>query len=81
MFSQVYGIDTVSLRYFNVYGENMAMEGAYKLAISIFANQHKQGLPLTITNDGNQRRDFTYVDDWLSTMDAAGKSNGRTSAG
>ena len=63
MFSQVYGIDTVSLRYFNVYGENMAMEGAYKLAISIFANQHKQGLPLTITNDGNQRRDFTYVGD------------------
>jgi UDP-glucose 4-epimerase len=63
MFSQVYGIDTVSLRYFNVYGENMTMEGAYKLAISIFANQHKQGLPLTITNDGNQRRDFTYVGD------------------
>lgn len=63
MFSQVYGIDTVSLRYFNVYGENMTMEGAYKLAISIFANQHKQGVPLTITNDGNQRRDFTYVGD------------------
>ena len=82
MFSQVYGIDTVSLRYFNVYGENMTMEGAYKLAISIFANQHKQGLPLTITNDGNQRRDFTYVGDVVdanilaatSTSDLKGES-------
>ncbi len=75
MFSQVYGIDTVSLRYFNVYGENMAMEGAYKLAISIFANQHKQGLPLTITNDGNQRRDFTYVGDVVDANILAANSS------
>ena len=63
MFSQVYGLDTVSLRYFNVYGERMSLEGAYCLVTGIFARQMKQGNQLTITNDGNQRRDFTYVGD------------------
>ena len=63
MFSQVYGLDTVSLRYFNVYGERMSLEGAYKLAIPIFAKQMLEGKPLTINNDGEQRRDFTYVGD------------------
>ena len=63
MFSEVYGLDTVSLRYFNVYGERMSLEGAYKLVIPIFADQMLKNKPLTITNDGNQRRDFTYVGD------------------
>lgn len=63
MFSEVYNLDTVSLRYFNVYGERMNLEGAYKLVISIFANQMVEGKPLTINNDGEQRRDFTYVKD------------------
>ena len=66
MFSQVYGLDTVSLRYFNVYGERMSLEGAYKLAIPIFAKQMLEGKPLTINNDGEQRRDFTYVGDVVS---------------
>jgi len=63
MFSEVYGLDTVSLRYFNVYGEYMNTSGAYCLAMGIFTNQLMEGKPLTITNDGNQRRDFTYVKD------------------
>ena len=63
MFSEVYNLDTVSLRYFNVYGERMNLEGAYKLVIAIFADQMLNGKPLTINNDGEQRRDFTYVGD------------------
>jgi len=63
MFSQVYDIDTVCLRYFNVYGERMNFEGAYKLVLAIFIDQHKNNQPLTITNTGDQRRDFTYVGD------------------
>jgi len=63
MFSEVYGLDTASLRYFNVYGEGMNLHGAYKLVIPIFADQMLRGKSLTITNDGNQRRDFTYVQD------------------
>jgi len=63
MFSEVYNLDTCSLRYFNVYGEGMNLDGAYKLVIPIFADQMLNNKSLTITNDGNQRRDFTYVQD------------------
>tara|TARA_X000001382_G_C3168037_1_gene178545 strand:- start:168 stop:1085 length:918 start_codon:yes stop_codon:yes gene_type:complete len=63
MFSEVYGLDTVSLRYFNVYGERMSFEGAYKLVLAVFMQQYADKIPLTITNDGEQRRDFTYVGD------------------
>jgi UDP-glucose 4-epimerase len=63
LFSTLYDIDTVCLRYFNVYGDRMALDGAYRLAIPIFASQIKEGKPCTINNDGEQRRDFTYVDD------------------
>tara|TARA_Y100000385_G_scaffold284642_1_gene343023 strand:- start:41 stop:937 length:897 start_codon:yes stop_codon:yes gene_type:complete len=63
MFSEVYDIDTCSLRYFNVYGDNMSLEGAYKLAIPIFAQQIKNNEPCTINNMGDQRRDFTFVED------------------
>ena len=63
MFSRVYKLDTVSLRYFNVYGERMSLSGAYCLVMGIFARQMKANKSLTITNDGNQKRDFTYVGD------------------
>ena len=63
LFSKLYGIDTVSLRYFNVYGNRMSLDGAYRLAIPIFATQIKEGIPCTINNDGEQRRDMTYVED------------------
>jgi UDP-glucose 4-epimerase len=63
LFSTLYDIDTVSLRYFNVYGDRMSLEGAYRLAIPIFASQIKEGKACTINNDGNQRRDFTDVAD------------------
>ena len=62
-FSSVYGVNTVSLRYFNVYGDRMPLDGQYRLVSGIFAKQLLNDEPLTITNDGNQRRDFTYVRD------------------
>jgi len=72
LYSQVYGLDTVSLRYFNVYGEKMSNEGAYKMVLSVFGDQYKNGMPLTYTNDGTQRRDFTYVGDVVSANILAG---------
>jgi nucleoside-diphosphate-sugar epimerase len=63
LFSFLHDIDTVCLRYFNVYGDRMSLDGAYRLAIPIFATQIKEGKPCTINNDGNQRRDYTYVGD------------------
>lgn len=63
LFSEVYGIETVSLRYFNVYGPGAPTEGAYALAIGRFLEQRKRGEPLTIVPDGTQSRDFVHVSD------------------
>ena len=66
VFSHIYNIQTVCLRYFNVYGERQNLDGAYALVIGIFASQLLSGKPMTIRGDGEQRRDFTYVGDVVS---------------
>lgn len=63
VFYHCYDLETVSLRYFNVFGERQSVDGAYKLVMGTFADQRLKGKPLTITGDGEQRRDFTYVGD------------------
>jgi UDP-glucose 4-epimerase len=63
LYSRVYGLDTVCLRYFNVYGNRQPVQGAYCTILGIFTRQHMAGEPLTITNDGEQKRDFTHVSD------------------
>jgi UDP-glucose 4-epimerase len=80
MYTELYDISAVCLRNFNVYGERMTNEGAYKSVISIFKQQKKEGTPLTITNDGEQRRDFIYVGDvvranYLCSVKDTGKFN------
>lgn len=71
MYSDLYSLDYTILRYFNVYGESQILTGAYAAVIGIFLNQKKNGQPLTITNDGEQRRDFTYVGDVVNANIAA----------
>lgn len=63
VFSEVYNLPTVSLRYFNVYGPGASAEGAYALVIAKFIKQRTEGKPMTITGDGTQTRDFTHVRD------------------
>lgn len=63
LFSQLYGLPTVILRYFNVYGPRQITEGAYATVIGIFLRQKREGKPMTIVGDGRQRRDFTHIDD------------------
>ena len=63
LFSELYGLETACLRYFNVYGERQNTEGAYCLVMGIFAGQLLNGEPMTINGDGKNRRDFTYVGD------------------
>ncbi len=62
-FARVFGLHTVTLRYFNVYGPRQTVHGAYKLVIAIFLEQRRRGEPLTIHGDGEQTRDFTHVTD------------------
>ncbi len=73
-FSQVYNLETISLRYFNVYGEKQNIDGAYSLVIGIFLFQKSKNIPLTIRGDGNQRRDFTYVGDVVRANILASKA-------
>lgn len=63
LWSNVYALPTVSLRYFNVYGPRYNVDGAYALVIGQFLKQRSGGLPMTIVGDGEQTRDFTHVRD------------------
>ena len=63
LFHRLYGMQTLTLRYFNVYGPRMAIEGAYVTVIGVFLDQRRRGQPLTIHGDGTQTRDFTHVRD------------------
>ena len=60
---ELYGIQTFSLRYFNVYGPRQPLKGSYAPVVGLFFEQLKANSPLTIVGDGEQRRDFTYIDD------------------
>ena len=76
LFSDIYDLDTVCLRYFNVYGDRMNDNG-YKLVFPIFKEQMLNDKPLSINNDGEQRRDFIHVDDVVNAniLVAKHKSN------
>lgn len=63
IYNNLYGLNTISLRYFNVYGDRQPIKGQYAPVIGLFLRQHESGLPLTIVGDGEQRRDFTHVSD------------------
>jgi len=63
MYTDLFGLDTVIFRYFNVYGPREPLKGPYAPVVGLFLRQKAFGQPLTIVGDGTQRRDFTYVDD------------------
>ncbi|MFQ6082607.1 MAG: SDR family oxidoreductase [Candidatus Aminicenantia bacterium] len=75
IFAELYGFSTVSLRYFNVFGPRQSSEGDYACVIGIFLRQKKEGKPLTIVGDGNQRRDFSYVKDVVRATILAAEKN------
>lgn len=63
MYTDLYGLETVSLRYFNVFGDRSPTVGQYAPVIGIFQRQAECGDALTIIGDGSQRRDFVHVQD------------------
>ena len=63
MFARLFGLEVVSLRYFNVYGPRQAMEGAYTLVIPRFLKMRDAAQPLTVYGDGKQTRGYTHVSD------------------
>ena len=57
LFTEIYGLPTVSLRYFNAYGRRQALEGAYCLVMGLFVSQRLKNEAMTITGDGANRRE------------------------
>lgn len=63
VYYNLYGLKTISLRYFNVYGDRQPLKGQYAPVIGLFLKQYHEGKSLTVVGDGSQRRDFTHVSD------------------
>ena len=63
LYSSVYDVPTSICRFYNVYGPYQIEDGTYATLLGIFQKQYKEGKPLTIVGDGEQRRDFTHIDD------------------
>lgn len=71
----LYGIQGLSLRFFNVYGPRARTSGTYGAVLGVFLAQRNANIPLTIVGDGSQTRDFTHVSDVINALLLASKSN------
>ena len=74
LYENVYNLPIAICRFYNVYGDGQLSEGAYCTVLGIFERQFKAGEPLTITSDGEQRRDFTDVMDIVDGLVRCGRS-------
>ena len=74
---ELYKIDVLSLRLFNVYGPRARTSGNYGAVLGVFFAQHLADLPLTVVGDGTQTRDFIYVQDVAAAFVAASKCNAK----
>ena len=75
MYYRLYGLETVILRYFNVYGPREPDKGEYSTLIKRFSMQRDAGENMTIVGDGKQTRDFTHVDDVVRANILAAKAS------
>ena len=71
MYSDLFDMNIVNLRYFNVYGDRQPVKGQYAPVVGLFLEQFKRGEAFTIVGDGEQRRDFTHVNDVVRANIAA----------
>lgn len=65
-YTQIFGLETVIVRYMNVFGPGQATSGGYGAIVPIAIQAHQNGGTLTVHGDGTQTRDFVYVDDVVS---------------
>lgn len=71
IFSKTYGLETIGLRYFNVFGRKQDPQGAYAAVIPKFVMQLMQHESPVINGDGNYSRDFTYIDNVIQMNELA----------
>jgi UDP-glucose 4-epimerase len=75
VFHEVYGLPTISLRYFNVYGPRQDPDSQYAAVVPLFISRISQGKSPIIFGDGKQTRDFTYISDVVEANILAAESN------
>lgn len=75
LFSRCFGLKVSIARFFNVYGPRQPEEGPYATVIGIFEKQRRDSLPLPITGTGEQRRDFTHINDICECFIAISQGN------
>ena len=63
LYSNIYDLSTTICRFYNVYGPHQLESGTYATVIGIFEKQYREGRALTVTGNGEQRRDFTHIED------------------
>ncbi len=71
VYSRLYNMEIIGLRYFNVYGRKQDTDGAYAAVIPRFIKQMNLGEPITINGDGEQTRDFTFIKDVIQANELA----------
>jgi dTDP-L-rhamnose 4-epimerase len=76
--AEALGVDVSILRFQNVYGEGQSLQNPYTGIISIFFNRARQGLGLSVFEDGNETRDFVHVDDVVDAMLAVSSASTRS---
>ena len=81
MYTDLFGLETVFFRYFNVYGERQPVKGQYAPVIGLFLKQKKENKPCTIVGDGLQRRDYTHVFDIVEANILAATSDNKEIVG
>ena len=75
MYTRLFGLKTVTFRYFNVYGERQPTRGQYAPVIGLFKKQKDNGEPMTVVGDGLQTRDYTHVSDVVNANLLAAESD------
>ena len=81
MYTNLFGLETITFRYFNVYGERQPTKGQYAPVIGLFQRQLSEGTPMTIVGDGFQRRDYTHVSDVVEANILASTSKNKDAVG
>lgn len=81
VFNDLYGLETVALRYFNVYGPRQRPDSTYAAVIPLFVDALLNGRPPTVHGDGLQSRDFTFITDVIAANLAAARAPAESCAG
>ena len=81
VYHRIYGLETIILRYFNVYGNREPVKGHYAPVVGLFLRQKKEGKRFTVVGDGLQTRDFTHIEDAVRANVLSSQTNKKEAFG